>query len=63
MDDSINKQKIKRWNQVKTELSSALDEWKVLTKDLENKLSPEQEQIQEVKRLLGELKNKIKELE
>lgn len=43
------------------DLSQALNSWEVLTEQMANKVSPEEEQLQEVKRLLGELKSKLKE--
>lgn len=43
------------------DLKQALDTWDTLTEQMTNKLSPEEEQLQEVKRLLGELKSKLKE--
>lgn len=43
------------------DLKQALDTWDVLTEQMSNKLSPEEEQLHEVKRLLGELKSKLQE--
>lgn len=44
-----------------SELKQALDSWETLSEEVENKLSPEEEQLREVKRLLGELKDKLKQ--
>lgn len=44
-----------------SDLKQALDTWETLTEEMTNKLSPEEEQLHEVKRLLGELKSKLKE--
>ncbi|GEM_PF-2033047 len=43
------------------DLKQALETWDALTEEMSNKLSPEEEQLQEVKRLLGELKSKLQE--
>lgn len=43
------------------DLKNALDTWETLTEEMTNKVSPEEEQLQEVKKLLGELKSKLKE--
>ncbi len=48
---------------IRTDLKSALDQamnsWDRLSKEVEGKTPPDQQQLSEVKRLLGELKNKI----
>ena len=55
----------KRRGLIGQELKSALDEalgtWDKLTEQMSDKMSPEEEQLVEVKRLLGELKSKLKE--
>ncbi|MEN0057415.1 MAG: hypothetical protein AAGB31_01165 [Bdellovibrio sp.] len=43
------------------DLRQALDTWDTLSEEMSNKLSPEEEQLMEVKKLLGELKSKLKE--
>ncbi len=43
------------------DLKQALDTWDTLTEEMSHKVSPEEEQLQEVKRLLGELKAKLNE--
>ncbi|WII71439.1 hypothetical protein QJS83_13295 [Bdellovibrio sp. 22V] len=43
------------------DLKQALDSWDVLSEQMSNKLSPDEEQLLEVKRLLGELKSKLNE--
>lgn len=42
-----------------SDLQQALSTWDVLTEQMAQKISPEEEQLQEVKRLLGELKAKL----
>lgn len=44
-----------------SDLKQALDTWEVLTEQMTNKVSPEEEQLCEVKKLLGELKSKLAE--
>ncbi|MDG0817735.1 hypothetical protein [Bdellovibrio svalbardensis] len=44
-----------------SELQQALNTWDVLTEQMAEKISPEEEQLKEVKRLLGELKSKLSE--
>lgn len=46
---------------LKQALSQALDSWEALTEQVSQKRSPEEEQLQEVKKLLNELKSKLKE--
>ncbi|WP_413560685.1 hypothetical protein [Bdellovibrio sp. HCB209] len=48
-----------------SDLKQALDTWDVLTETMSksNKVSPEQEQLQEVKKLLGDLKAKLAQFE
>jgi hypothetical protein len=41
------------------DLKQALDTWDVLTETITTKVSPEQQQLQEVKKLLGDLKAKL----
>lgn len=51
------------WSHLHQELKHALSSWEVLTEQMSSKISPEEEQLLEVKRLLGELKTKLKEFE
>lgn len=44
-----------------SELQQALSTWDVLTEQMAHKISPEEKQLHEVKRLLGELKSKLAE--
>lgn len=44
-----------------SDLQNALSTWDTLTEQMANKISPEEEQLGEVKRLLGELKSKLQE--
>ncbi len=47
------------FSNLNADLKQALDTWDVLTETMTNKVSPEQEQLQEVKKLLGDLKAKL----
>lgn len=49
------------WDHINSDLKSALDTWTTLTDQLANKLSPEEEQLREIKNILGTLKDKLKE--
>lgn len=42
-------------------LSNALGSWENLSEEVKNKKAPDQEQLEEVKKILVELKSKIKE--
>lgn len=44
-----------------SDLQNALNTWENLTEQMADKVSPEEEQLQEVKRLLGELKSKLQD--
>ncbi|WP_413288226.1 hypothetical protein [Bdellovibrio sp. HCB337] len=50
-----------RWNNINSDLKSALDTWTTLTDQLANKISPEEEQLREIKNILGTLKDKLNE--
>lgn len=45
------------------DLQDALSTWDTLSEEMSTKLSPEEEQLREVKRLLSELKSKLNEFE
>lgn len=49
------------FNHLNSDLQEALNSWEVITQQMANKISPEEEQLLEVKRLLGDLKAKLKE--
>ena len=51
------------FGRLNSDLKEALDTWDTLTEQMATKLSPEEEQLQEVKRLLSELKSKLNEFE
>lgn len=61
--ESNAQEKPPRETLIRTDLKSALDQamnsWDRLSKEVEGKAAPDQQQLSEVKRLLGELKNKI----
>ncbi|HWU42564.1 MAG TPA: hypothetical protein VN132_03965 [Bdellovibrio sp.] len=44
-----------------SDLQKALNTWETLTEQMAHKLSPEEEQLVEVKKILGELKAKLSE--
>lgn len=49
------------WDHINNDLKNALDTWTELTEQLEEELSPEEKQLQEIKALLGTLKDKLQE--
>ena len=49
------------FNHLNADLRNALDTWEVLTEEMAQKISPEEKQLSEVKKLLGELKSKLAE--
>lgn len=49
------------WTKVDSDLKAALGSWQVLTEQMADRISPDEEQLKEVKRLLGELKDKLKD--
>lgn len=49
--------------ELRSNLNQALNTWDKLTVETAGRRSPEEEQLREVKKLLGELKNKIAEFE
>lgn len=51
----------KSWAILNQELKNALNTWEVLSEEVGTKISPEEQQLQEVKRLLTELKDKLKQ--
>jgi hypothetical protein len=51
----------KSWADLNQNLKQALHTWEVLNEQMEDKVSPEEIQLREVKRLLGELKDKLKQ--
>lgn len=51
------------WDHINTDLKSALDTWTELTDKMAHKLSPEEEQLREIKSILGSLKDKLKAFE
>lgn len=46
-----------------SDLKQALNTWDVLTETMADKVSPDQEQLREVKKLLGDLKAKLAQFE
>lgn len=48
---------------LKNALSQALDSWDTVTEQVVNKKSPDEERLEDVKRLLSELKSKINQFE
>lgn len=49
------------WSHIESDLKDALNTWSDLTHELANKISPEEKQLQEIKSLLGTLRDKLKE--
>lgn len=52
--------KMKRWSYIQNDLEQALDTWDELEKT-EKRLSPEEEQFEKIKSIIGELKDKLDE--
>lgn len=57
-DPVVNKSK--RWSFIQSDLEKALDTWQELEKT-QAKLSPEEEQFQKIKTIIGQLKSKIEQ--
>lgn len=51
-----------QWSSLKNELQSAVNDWSLMSEKM-NEISPEQEQIEKVKKLISDLKSKLKEFE
>ena len=61
-DGTADKTKKKSlFGNLNSDLRSALDTWEVLTEQAVTKVSPDEAQLKEVKKLLGELKSKLAE--
>lgn len=52
--------KSKRWSFIQNDLEKALDAWQELEK-AQTKLSPEEEQFEKIKTIIGQLKSKIEQ--
>ena len=52
--------KSKRWSFIQSDLEKALDTWQELEKT-QAKLSPEEEQFEKIKTIIGQLKSKIEQ--
>jgi hypothetical protein len=52
--------KAKRWSFIQNDLEKALDAWQELEK-AQSKLSPEEEQFEKIKTIIGQLKSKIEQ--
>ena len=50
-----------RFNGIEKDLKSALNTWSELSEKLTGKASPDEEQLKEIKKLLGDLKNKLQD--
>lgn len=50
--------KIKRWSFIQNDLEKALDTWQELEKG-QASLSPEEEQLEKIKTIIGQLKDKL----
>lgn len=64
LSTSVDKKESSRkslFGNLNQDLKQALNTWDTLSEQMVNKRSPEEEQLQEVKRLLGELQSKLKE--
>ena len=56
----VSPSKSKRWSFIQSDLEKALDTWQELEKN-EAKLSPEEEQLQKIKTIIGQLKEKLEQ--
>jgi hypothetical protein len=54
-------QNTRSWDHIESDLKDALNTWSDLTQELADKVSPEEEQLSEIKTLLGTLRDKLKE--
>jgi len=63
MDDANKSDTKPSWAHINSDLKNALDTWTELTDKMANKLSPEEEQLREIKSILGSLKDKLKEFD
>ncbi len=54
--------KTKPWQHIESDLKAALDSWEQLSRSYKNAASPEDQKLQEMRRLLEEIKNKIEDL-
>lgn len=55
-----NDEKKKHWKSIQEDLKSALDSWTDLSQKARVRKSPEQQQMEEIRRLLGDLQSKIR---
>ena len=61
----INEQpesKTKPWKHIESDLKSALLSWEELSQKYDNAVSPEDQKLQEMRKLMEEIKNKIEDL-
>lgn len=63
MDERNKTENKPSWDHINTDLKGALDTWDELTDKMANKISPEEEQLREIKTILGTLKDKLKAFE
>lgn len=63
MDERNKTENKPSWDHINSDLKSALNTWEELTDKMANKLSPEEEQLREIKSILGSLKDKLKAFE
>lgn len=61
-NENLNKKPL-TWMQINQDLQTALHTWEDLTQKYANRASPEEQQLQEMKRLLNELKSKMQDFE
>ncbi len=58
---SDSRKKKNNWNQLNNKLSSALKTWEDVSHSVGEKLSPDEQQLQEIKKLLKDLQSRIDE--
>lgn len=59
--ESLSKRSL--FGNLNQDLKQALDTWELLTEEVASRMSPEEEQLMEVKKLLGELKSKLQQFD
>ncbi|MFZ4403573.1 MAG: hypothetical protein ACOYOK_05665 [Pseudobdellovibrionaceae bacterium] len=58
---TVDKNKDQAWPQLQNDLQDALQSWQKVSQQSENKTSPDEVQLEEVKKILLDLKEKIKD--
>lgn len=62
MNNENDEKKI-HWKSIQEDLKSALDSWTDLSQKVTKRKTPEQQQMEEIRRLLGDLQSKIRDFD